>query len=116
MNEAQGDADDFMIPDGEILKKKVSATYLGNNLNTRADLNVEVAHKICETRRTWLRLAAYWKATEASTKWHLLVFDAVVRSKLMYAALPETLKKNIDSFQRRSLRQILKLKHPYYER
>ena len=60
-------------------------------------MNVEVAHKICETRKTWLTLAAYWKATEASTKLQLLIYEKVVRSKLMYgletAALTEALKK-----------------------
>ena len=37
-----------------------------------------------EVRRTWLRLNAYWKATKASNKWKLIVFDAIIRSKLLY--------------------------------
>ena len=80
----------------------------------------KLRNKNGETKRTWLKLAEYWKATNASTRWQLIIFDAVVRSKLMYgletAALTEVLKKKIDAFQRRGLRQILKLKHPYYER
>ena len=68
----------------------------------------------------WLKLAAYWKAIDTSTKWQLIIFDAVARSKLMYgletAALTEALQKKIDAFQRRGLRQILTLKHPYYDR
>ena len=60
-------------------------------------MNLEVAHIICETMKTWLKNAAYWKATEASTKWQLLIYEAVVKSKLMYgletAALTEAFKK-----------------------
>ena len=98
MNETpEAMAEELKFPNGEILKKRTSTTYLGNDLNSRADLNVEVTQKSGETRRTWLKLAAYWKATNASTKWQLIIFDAVVRSKLMYgletAALTEALNK-----------------------
>ena len=73
MNETPGAENYVKVPDGEALKKQVSATYLDNDLKSRADLTVEVAHKICETRKTWLKLAANWKASEARTTWQLLI-------------------------------------------
>ena len=70
---------------------------MGSDVNLRSDFNVEVTQQIGETRRTCPKLAEYWKATNASTRWQLISFDAVVRSKLMYgleiAALTEVLKK-----------------------
>ena len=78
MHETWGeDTDELKFLDGEALKKQTSATFLGNDLNTRADLNVEVANKMCETRKAWLELAAYWKATTANTKWQLQLRDDV---------------------------------------
>ena len=45
-------------------------------------------------------MAAYWKATNANTKRQLIIFDAVVRSKLMYgletAALTVALKEKTE--------------------
>ena len=60
---------------------------------------------------TWKRLQAYWKATDASKKWQLLAYDAIIKNKLLYgletAQPSKTDLKRIDAFQLRGLRQIL---------
>ena len=33
---------------------------------------------------TWYKVFSYRKATNANVKWQLLIFDAVIRSKLLY--------------------------------
>ena len=49
------------------------------------------------------KLNGYWKATEASNKWQILVFDAVIKSKLLYgmetAQLTESMMKKLMHFK-----------------
>jgi len=49
----------------------------------------------------------------ANTKWQLLIFDEVVRSKLLYGLetiqLTGAMLKKIDAFQIRCLRRILRI-------
>ena len=70
----------------------------------------EIANKIHEARKTWYKLAPYWKATHASKKWKLIIYDAIVRSKLLYGLetlhLTEAMAKKIDVFQTKGLRKI----------
>ena len=70
--------------DGTPLTRSHEATYLGNELQRDVNIRHEILHKMQEVRRTWFRLNAYWKATKASNKWKLIVFDAIIRSKLLY--------------------------------
>ena len=66
-----------------------------------------------EVRKTWFKLLPYWKATNANVKWQLIIFDAVIRSKLLYGLetvhLTEALLKKIDAFQMQCVRKILKI-------
>ena len=53
----------------------------------------------------------YWKATNASKKWQLLAYDAIIKSKLLYGLETAQVSKaelnRIDAFQIRGIRQIL---------
>ena len=68
----------------EPLPKKMEATYPGNEINNEANIKHQILNKMQEVRKTWFKLLPYWKATNANVKWQLLIFDAVVRSKLLY--------------------------------
>ena len=68
----------------EPLPKKFEATYLGNEINKEANIRHKILNKMQEVRQTWFKLLPYWKVTNANVKWQLLIFDAVVRSKLLY--------------------------------
>ena len=53
----------------------------------------------------WKRLAIFWKASNISQKWQLVVYDAVVKSKLLYnletVFLTQSLCKKLEAFQLR---------------
>ena len=94
---------------GEKLVKAEEAVYLGNTLNTRANVTVEIDKQIQQVSITLWNLNAYWKASEASKKWQLLIFDAVIKSKLLYGMetvqMTEAAMKRVDAFQIKGLRK-----------
>ena len=58
------------------------------------------------------------KKTPVSLKWNLRVYDAVIISKLLYGleAIPFTEQdcKQLDAFQYRGLRKLLRINHSYW--
>ena len=101
------------------IKGKEEAVYLGNTLNYKADPHAEVTLKIQEVNRTLWKMNDYWKAAEASKKWKVLIFEAVLKSNLLYGLetthLTKSCLKRIDAFQIRGLRKILGRKHTYWD-
>ena len=69
---------------------------------------------------TWKKMGPYWKKAAVPNRVKLLAYDALIRSKLVYAFETATLninaKKRIDAFQLKGLRQILKLKTTFVDR
>ena len=72
---------------------------------------MEVERLMQQVNITKWKLNSYWKATEASKKWQLLIFDAVIKSQLLYGMetmqLTDALIKKLDAFQMKGLRNIL---------
>ena len=68
----------------------------------------------------WKRLDAFWKHCDCSTKFKILVYDAMIKSKLTYGLdtieLTAAMQKRLNAFQIKGLRKILGLKHVYYDR
>lgn len=69
----------------------------------------------------WHKLGVFWKSAACSVKWKLIIYDAVIRSKLVYGlcttALTQAQIKRVDAFQMRGIRQILKKKtHTFVNR
>ena len=66
------------------------------------------------------KLDVVWKKAPVSKKWKLIMYDAVVGTKLTYALetipLSDADKNRIDSFHIRGLRKILRIQHPYWSR
>ena len=106
--------------DGTLLDKAQDATYLGNNLNHTVNLRREITQRIQDAMSTWRRLAVFWKASNVSKKWQLVMYDAVTKTKLLYnletVFLTQTLRKKMGAFQLRGLRQILKILTTYIDR
>ena len=106
--------------DGTILDKAQDATYLGNNWNHTVDLKREISQRIQDAMTTWRRLAIFWKASNISKKWQLVVYDAVIKGKLLYnletVSLTQSLRKKLEAFQLRGLRQILKIPTTFVDR
>ena len=98
--------------DDAVLHKAHDATFLGNNLNCKVNLAKEVAQRIQNTKRTWQKLNLYWKTSSAGKEWQLIIYDAVIRSKLLYnletMCLTQSLRKKFDTFHLRGLRKIFK--------
>ena len=67
-----------------------------------------------------MRLHAYWKATNANKKWQLIIFDAIVRSKLLYGLetvhLTQSMARKLDVFQLKGLRKILGMSTTFINR
>ena len=93
--------------DNTVLHKAHDATYLGNSLNCKVNLAREVTQRIQDTKRTLQKLKVYWKKSSAGKKWQLIIYDAVIRSKLLYnletMCLTQSLRKKLDTFHLRGL-------------
>ena len=105
---------------GDKLVKAEEAVYLGNRLNSKTNATAEIDRQIQQVNITLWKLDVYRKATEASKKWQLLIFEAVIKSKLLYGMetvqLTEAMMKRIDAFQMKGLRKIRGKKHTYWDR
>ena len=59
----------------------------------------------------------FWKHTNCSLEFKLIAYDAVIRAKLMYGLeslqLNKDLREDLNVFQRKGLRQILKIPTTY---
>ena len=90
------------IANGDPIKTERQAMYLGNQLKYKADPHAEVTQKLQEVNRTLHRMKDYWKAPEASPKWKVLIFEAVLKSKFLYGLettqLMNKCLKGIDAF------------------
>ena len=76
--------------------------YLGNEINKTVNIQLEILDKMLEVRRTWFKLKPYWKASGASKKRKLIIYDAIIRSKLLYGLetihLTQAMSKKIGRF------------------
>ena len=106
--------------DGTPLTKEFEATYLGNEINKTVNIQFEIFNKMSEVRRTWYKLEPYWKASGASKKWKLMIYDAIIRSKLLYGLetihLTQAMSRKLDAFQMRGLRRILQRNSTFIDR
>ena len=95
--------------DGKPLATEYEATYLGNESNRQVNIRHEISNKLQEVRRTWIKLNPSWKATKASKRWKLTVYDAIIRSKLLYGLetihLTTAMAKKLNAFQMRGIRR-----------
>ena len=69
------------VQDGTPLATEYEATYLGNAINREVNIRHEISNKLQEVRRAWIKSHLYWKA---SKRWQLIVYDSIIRSKLLY--------------------------------
>jgi len=94
--------------------------FLGNEINNEANIQHKILNKMQEVRKAWYKLLPYWKATHANVKWQLIIFDAVIRSTLLYGLetihLMGAMLKKTDAFQMRCLRRILKIPSTFIDR
>ena len=106
--------------DGVLLPKAQEASYLGNNLNRTVNIRHEVVQRIQNVKSTWLKLHVFWKNSFAIRKWQLLLYDAVIRSRLLYGLetiyLTKSLTSKLNVFHHRGLRKMLHFHTAYVNR
>ena len=76
--------------------------YLGTSINATADPTKEVNRRIASARVAEEQLKTFWREGKISRKWSVLMYNAIVVTKLMYGleALPlnDTSLKKLDAF------------------
>ena len=105
---------------GTLVPRHDESKYLGCMLNDKGDPKREINKRIAECYTTWKKLAEFWKHSNCSVKLKLGVYDAVIRTKLVYGLesvqVNDSLKQKIDAFQLKGLRQILRIQTTYVDR
>ena len=105
---------------GKLVPMLSRAKYLGCMINDKGDPKKEVNKRIGECMVTWKRLAEFWKHSDCSVRQKLVVHDAVIQTKLVYALesvqINDAIQSKLDVFQLKGLRQILKIKTTYVDR
>ena len=99
------------FPDGTPLTKSPTIKYLGTLFSETLDIQHIIRHKLTEATATLRQLIPLWKDTQISTAWKLIVFNAVVRSRIFYTLdtleLTPGQQRTLDTLFFRGLRKIL---------
>ena len=94
------------------VKTRDSAKYLGCKLNYKSDIKQELQIRKAQCNQIWKKLENFWKHSNTDDRVKLQVYNAVITSKLLYglesANLTPGLKRSLDVFQARGIRQILR--------
>ena len=106
--------------DGTAVPCEQSVAYLGATLSKSPGSGKEVSAKISQCYVILQKLQIFWKNPNCPTRFKLQVYDAVVRSKLVYGLdsvqLNTGLLKHLNAFQMKGLRKILNMKASYIDR
>ena len=102
---------------GENVPRTSSATYLGSILNEKTDPRQEINKRICEVAYCRRKLSNLWKRASMNKRQKLLIHEALVASKLLYALeaipIPDDEYDKIDASYMKGIRQILEMKTTY---
>ena len=94
--------------------------YLGCMINDKGNPRREIRKRVSECMCIMKKLDIFWKHTDNPKKWKIIVYNAIIRTKLMYglesAQLNDSIKQYLDTFQVKGLRKILELEHTYINR
>ena len=102
------------------MKHVEEAVYLGWILTKHVNIASEVSNRIASAMATWKSLDIFWKEAQCSTRNKILIYNAVIQSKLLYALetieIPVALLSRLESFQLKGLRKILGMTTTYINR
>ena len=89
-------------------------------LNEKEDASKDIQTRIASCNGILQTMHMFFKRGDCSEQTKMTVFDAVIRSKLMYGlespALNSSLLKGMDAFQMKGIRQIMSLPSSYADR
>ena len=96
---------------GALVPRKSSAAYLGTLLTGTSNNKMEISNRLNDCIVTCNRLKLFWHKTNTSVQYKLQVFNAIIRSKLLYSLeciqLTSAEISKLNAFQNKSLRRIL---------
>lgn len=99
------------LAEGKLVPRKKAATYLGTMLTDTVDNASEISNRLGDCIATGNRLKIFWTKANTSVKWKIQVFNAIIRSKLLYGLeciqITDAEINRINAFQNKSLRRIL---------
>ena len=114
---AFGQVRPIRLTEGSKLKPKEEVRYLGCALNNKADSSKELQKRIADCMVVLNNLQLFWRHGDSSIKKKLEVYNAVIKTKLIYGLeslqLTQASTKKLDTFQLKGLRKILKLETTY---
>ena len=96
------------------------AKYLGASITQTINPRHEIRKRISATMIVLKKLDTFWLKSQCSKKWKLLVYNAVITSKVLYGLETleptESASRLLNTFQLRGLRKILRLHTTYIQR
>ena len=70
--------------DGKLVPRKQQATYLGTIISQQNSNRIEIDNRIADCNAQANKLRLFWNKAKSTIRWKLIVFDAIIRSKLLY--------------------------------
>ena len=108
----QGPPIPIQFGDGTALTPRLEAKYLGCNLNNKAKASQEVGKRLAECMTVMNKLNIFWKRSNCPIKFKHMVFNVVLKSKLLYGLdsleLTQATVQRLDTFQLQGLRNMLR--------
>ena len=95
---------------GEQVPTDESTTYLGVKISQEASSQSELMSRMRTCNATWRKLGIFWKCSACPLGVKLRIYDAIIRSKLVYGLeslhLSEGQRQKMNAFQAKGIRQI----------
>ena len=117
---AFGKARPVKFSDGTRLKPQEEVKYLGCSLNSKADSRRELQKRISECMMILKKLDIFWRHGDSSLKQKMEVYNAVVKTKLIYGLesmqLTQATAQKLDTFHLKGLRKMLKMETTFVNR
>ena len=110
----------IVYKDTTLVPRKPQATYLGAILTDTNDNHAEINNRMAGSMQTANRMKLFWNKANTASKWKIQVYDAIIRSKLLYGL--ETIQltqpdiNRMDAFHVRGLRRILRIPPTFEDR
>ena len=107
-------------PGGDQIEGKESMSYLGATIAGDASIGSELNRRLGRAWAEYNKLSQLWKHTSLPITRKLDIFQAAVVSTLLYGISASWLnvrqQRQLDGFQARCLRDVLRIPHPFYSR
>ena len=107
-------------PDGNAIPAVDAVTYLGTTIAADGGVGSELNRRLGKAWAEYRKMAQFWKHTSLPPSRKLQVFQATIVSTLIYRLstvwLSTCQRRQLNGFQARCLRDILRIPHPYQSR